>query len=78
MKIIPKLYICDLDAKRCYDIPIDERFIIKSKRYLTIHREGPSCEGCAFYCSDDNECLYLNCCSYERLDKKNVLFKLVD
>ena len=29
MKIISKLYICDLDLKKFYDMPIGELFMIK-------------------------------------------------
>ena len=78
MKIISKLYICDLDLKRHYDMPISKRFIINNKRYLAVPKEELSCEDCDLHDTDDDECFYLNCCAYERLDKKDVLFKLVD
>ena len=78
MKIIPKLYICDLDLKRHYDMPIGEQFIMNNKRYLAVPREELSCEDCALHDTDDYECFYSNCSAYERLDKKNVSFKLVD
>ena len=77
MKIISKLYICDLDLKRHYDMPIGTRFIMNNKRYLAVPREELSCEDCAFHDTDDDECFYLTCCAYERLDKKDVLFKLI-
>ena len=78
MKIISKLYICDLDLKKFYDMPIGEPFMIKNKCYSAVPREELSCEDCAFHDTDDDECFYSNCCAYERLDKKNVSFKLVD
>ena len=77
MKIISKLYICDLDLKRHYDIPIGEQFIMNNKRYLAVSREELSCEDCALHSNNYNECFYLNCCVYERLDKKDVSFKLI-
>lgn len=78
MKIIPKLYICDLDLKKFYDMPIGEPFMIKNKCYSAFPREiSSSCENCAFYNTYDDECFYLTCCAYERLDKKDVLFKLI-
>ncbi len=78
MKIIPKLYICDLDLKRFYDMPIGEPFMIKNKCYSAVQREISSpCENCAFYNTYDDECFYLTCCAYERLDEKDVLFKLI-
>ena len=78
MKIISKLYICDLDLKRHYDIPIGEQFIMNNKRYLAVSREELSCEDCALHSNNYNECFYLNCCVYERLDKKDVSFKLIN
>lgn len=78
MKIISKLYICDLDLKRHYDIPIGEQFIMNNKRYLAVLREELSCEDCALHGANYNECFYLNCCAYERLDKKDVSFKLIN
>ena len=77
MKIISKLYICDLDLKRHYDIPIGEQFIMNNKRYLAVSREELSCEDCALNGTNYDECFYLNCCAYERLDKKDVSFKLI-
>ena len=45
MKIIPKLYICDLDLKKFYDMPIGEPFMIKNKCYSAVQREISSpCE----------------------------------
>ena len=78
MKIISKLYICDLDLKRHYDMPIGERFIMNNKRYLAVPREELSCEDCVFHDNNDDECFYSNCSAYERLDKKDVSFKPVD
>ena len=78
MKIISKLYICDLDLEKHYDMPIGKRFIMNNKRYLAVPREELSCEDCAFHDNNDDECYYSNCCAYERLDKKDVSFKLVD
>ena len=77
MKIISKLYICDLDLKRHYDIPIGEQFIMNNKRYLAVSREELSCEDCALHSNNYNECFYLYCCVYERIDKKDVSFKLI-
>ena len=77
MKIIPKLYICDLDLKKFYDMPIGELFMIKNKSYSAVQRETSSpCERCVFY-NTLIECFYLKCCAYERLYKKDVLFKLI-
>ena len=39
MKIISKLYICDLDLKRHYDMPIGKQFIMNNKRYLAVPRK---------------------------------------
>ena len=78
MKIISKLYICDLDLEKHYDMPIGKRFIMNNKRYLAVPREELSCEDCTFHDNNDDECFYSNCSAYERLDRKDVSFKLVD
>lgn len=61
---------------KTYDIPVGKKFIYKGKKYQVIMGYCVQCafiHNCTFYKLNEG----ILCCSYERSDKRDVIFEKV-